>query len=128
MGGASSIWENISCVGHYWLRGEILAAWGNIGCVGYGQLTVHAGRNIPEKLRSAIESEMDLESLERQIVARFHYESAVSKAFHALREYDDEKAVIAYARKILGLDQHDDRSESPQIEADMGPPPIGTPH
>jgi hypothetical protein len=34
--------------------------------------------------------------------------------------------VIAYARKVLlGLDQHDDRSESPQIEADMGPPPIG---
>jgi hypothetical protein len=43
---------------------------------GYGQLTVHAdailetGRNVPEKLRSAIESEMDLEYLERQIVAR----------------------------------------------------------
>jgi hypothetical protein len=66
---------------------------------------------------------MDLEYLERQIVARFHYESA----FHALREYDDEKVVIAYARKILGLDQHDDRSESPQIEADIEPPPIGTP-
>ena len=35
--------------------------------------------------------------------------------------------MIAYARKVLGLDQHDDRSESPQIEADMEPPPIGTP-
>ena len=34
--------------------------------------------------------------------------------------------MIAYARKVLGLDQHDDRSESPQIEADMEPPPIGT--
>jgi hypothetical protein len=75
----------------------------------YGQLTVHAdailetGRNIPEKLRSAIErrlekiaeSEMDLDYLGRQIVARFHYESATSKAFHALREYDNEKVVIA---------------------------------
>jgi hypothetical protein len=29
--------------------------------------------------------------------------------------------VIAYARKVLGLDQHGDRSESPQIEADMEP-------
>jgi hypothetical protein len=42
MGGASSIWENISCVGHHWLRGTLLAAWGYIGCVGQ----YHVGENI----------------------------------------------------------------------------------
>ena len=65
------------------------------GCV---QIIVHAdavletGHNIPEKLRSAIErrlekiaeSKMDLDYLGRQIVARFQYESATSKSFHAL--------------------------------------------
>jgi hypothetical protein len=75
---------------------------------GYVQLTVHAdavletGRNIPEKLRNAIErrlekiaeSEMDLDYLGRQIVARFQYKSATSKSFHALvstttRRYND---------------------------------------
>ena len=80
---------------------------------GYTQLTVdadailEAGRNIPGKLRKLIEmkleeiaeSEMDLDYLGRQIVARFHHDSATSKAFHALREYDEEKVVIAYARK-----------------------------
>ena len=108
---------------------------------GYTQLTVdadailEAGRNIPGKLRKLIEmkleeiaeSEMDLDYLGRQIVARFHHDSATSKAFHALREYDEEKVVIAYARKTLGLDQQDDRCKSPQREAVMEPPPIGTP-
>jgi hypothetical protein len=65
---------------------------------GYVQLIVHAdavletGRNIPEKVRNAIErrlekiaeSEVDLDYLGRQIVARFQYESATSKSFHAL--------------------------------------------
>jgi hypothetical protein len=103
---------------------------GYVQLIGHADAVLETGRNIPEKLRNAIErrlekiaeSEMDLDYLGRQIVARFQYESVVSRA----REYDDEEAVIAYARKVLlGLDQHDDRSESPQIEADMGPPPIG---
>jgi hypothetical protein len=78
-------------------------------------------------LEKIAESEMDLDYLGRQTVARILYESATSKAFHALREYDDENVVIAYTRKVPGLDQHGDRCESPQIETDMEPPPIGTP-
>jgi hypothetical protein len=44
-------------------------------------------------LEKIAESEVDLDYafLGQQIVARFYYESATSKAFHALREYDDEK-------------------------------------
>jgi hypothetical protein len=33
-GRISAAWEIIGCVGHYWLREEMLAAWGYIGCVG----------------------------------------------------------------------------------------------